>query len=219
MRAKSGRQKKGGFSKRLLSRLAGRFLNRLSSRLSNRLSKRQPASLCVRFAARAALGAAGLCLIAGFAAAGDAIGARWGIGIDPQAQTCLERRVWLIEKFEPEAAPPALERDAVYVFAAEGLEPLMPKGTKLAKRLAAEAGDVVEITPDFEILVNGRAVARGLPHLSEADPAAVRARFVGRRVLGENECWMSGASALSFDSRYFGPVPCSRLIGRAHALF
>ena len=60
--------------------------------------------------------------------------------------------------------------------------------------------------------------ARGLPHLKALDDEAVK-RYVGRRVLQADEFWMLGTMPMSFDSRYWGPINGSQIVGRAHVLF
>lgn len=147
-------------------------------------------------------------------ALGLAFQARWRIGIDPQTTLSMTKRVFLVDIRDP-----AHERGAFVVFSVENAEPIYSDGTELIKQIAGVPGDTVEITPDFDILVNGRLKAHGLWHLRSFDPEIVRLRFSGKRVLGKDEYWMLGLTYQSFDSRYFGPVKGERIKGRAYAVF
>jgi conjugative transfer signal peptidase TraF len=89
----------------------------------------------------------------------------------------------------------------------------------LGKYVLATAGDTVSITAEG-LAVNGRAVpgsavyyrdrvGRKLPHVP-----------FGRHVVGADSLFMfSGHHPLSFDSRYFGPIPASSVISTMRPLW
>lgn len=87
----------------------------------------------------------------------------------------------------------------------------LPEGVPLVKRVAALDGDTV-CAVGRAITIDGRAVAKQLAadHLGRPLPA-----WAGCRTLGPGEVFllMEGVQD-SFDSRYFGPVPTSAIIGK-----
>lgn len=98
--------------------------------------------------------------------------------------------------------------------------PFMPSGpcngtAPLMKEVIAAEGDVVEIDPD-KVTVNGRKIpySASLQH-STAYPDASIPHAYGRHVLTSGQVWVfgSGDPIRSFDSRYYGPVAVSSLIG------
>ena len=86
----------------------------------------------------------------------------------------------------------------------------LPIGVPLVKRIAAIQGDYV-CAHEKSVSVNGETIAqqrerdsaeRPLPHWSEC------------RTLRPGEVFLLAGSPASFDSRYFGPVQSTALIGR-----
>lgn len=110
-------------------------------------------------------------------------------------------------------------------------------GTRLVKRVVAMAGDTVEVRGG-ELLINGRAAAHvdygeatiGPVHvLSELSDGRRRtiqfnesqptARNYGPYTVPKGNVFVMGDNRdLSFDSRFFGPVPVDRVIGRVLAV-
>lgn len=94
-----------------------------------------------------------------------------------------------------------------------------PNGSEpLLKRITAVAGDIVDVTA-AGITVNGEP----LPNTAqlERDPAGrdLPAQPAGKYVVGGDHVWLlSDFSPLSFDSRYYGAVPVSSIIGTAHPI-
>jgi conjugative transfer signal peptidase TraF len=88
----------------------------------------------------------------------------------------------------------------------------LPYTVPMLKRIAAENGDTV-CRDDGAITVNGRVVA----HALSVDRAGrTLPIWSGCQRLGEGEIFllMDDVRA-SFDSRYFGPVPTTAIIGKA----
>ncbi|MGL3822783.1 S26 family signal peptidase [Sphingopyxis sp. R3-92] len=90
----------------------------------------------------------------------------------------------------------------------------VPMGTPLLKRIAALPGDTV-CREGAMVRINGRAAAaalardrwgRALPHWS------------GCRTLRGGDLFLLNTPQASLDSRYFGPMPASGLIGAARPL-
>jgi conjugative transfer signal peptidase TraF len=91
----------------------------------------------------------------------------------------------------------------------------LPAGVPLVKRIAAVGGDRV-CAVDGVVFINGQIVA----HQLSADRAGrPLPRWSGCKVLGGDEIFVLADAADSFDSRYFGPVPTTTIIGRLVALW
>jgi conjugative transfer signal peptidase TraF len=87
----------------------------------------------------------------------------------------------------------------------------LPSTVPLVKRVAALGGDVVCIL-DNEVIVGGKTVATRLEHDRSGRPLP---RWSDCRTLDIDEVFLLMAAVPdSFDSRYFGPVSLSAVIGR-----
>jgi conjugative transfer signal peptidase TraF len=92
----------------------------------------------------------------------------------------------------------------------------LPNTVPMVKRIAAENGDIVCRERDA-ITINHRVVAHAL--LADRAGRALPA-WSGCHKLGEGEIFllMDGVHA-SFDSRYFGPVPTTAIVGKVVPLW
>lgn len=138
----------------------------------------------------------------------------WRLLWDRQVRKCMDVNVLLFHT-KPQNT---YRRGDILVFESSNAEPVFPNGTRLAKVAVGVPGDVVEITPGERILVNGVEVARGLTYLNKI-PSHKRTKFYGRRTLAENEYWMMGTTDRSFDSRYWGSIHATQILGKAWVLF
>lgn len=92
----------------------------------------------------------------------------------------------------------------------------LPLGTLLIKRVAAMRGDYVCESPRG-VQINRRIVAKTLTEDARHRPLI---SWRGCRVLAQEEFFlMSATNPASFDSRYFGPVDVSHIVGRAVPLW
>ncbi|MGL3821310.1 S26 family signal peptidase [Sphingopyxis sp. R3-92] len=91
----------------------------------------------------------------------------------------------------------------------------LPRGLPLLKHVAALPGQQVCRFGD-ELHVDGRFAVRARSHDSAARPLPV---WQGCRTLAQGEVvLLNPAAPDSMDSRYFGPLPTSTLIGRAQPI-
>ena len=90
----------------------------------------------------------------------------------------------------------------------------IPMGTPLLKRIAALPGDTV-CREAGRVLVNGRAAAAALTRDRQGRALPV---WSGCRTLRGAEIFLLNAPRASLDSRYFGPIPASGVIGAARPL-
>lgn len=136
------------------------------------------------------------------------------LAIDVQKVPCMDARVLLIDI--DDTTP---EVGALMAFRASvATEPLVKRGTLMAKRIVAAPGDTVRITRQEVILVNGKFAGVGLPHLKGVDWEK-QAQFFGSRMLKDNQWWVLGEHPKSFDSRYWGSIGREQMVGRAYVLF
>ena len=91
----------------------------------------------------------------------------------------------------------------------------LPQSVPVLKRIAAERFDVVCESSGI-VRINARIVAYTLPRDGRGRQLGV---WNGCRSLAGDEYFLLGRSAASFDSRYFGPVRASALLGRAIPLW
>ena len=136
------------------------------------------------------------------------------IAIDPQAETCIDARILLINLND--RTP---QKGELYAFySPDTASPVYHPGTRMIKRAVGAPGDVVVIAPDLTISVNGKAVGHGFQHLKTNDPEILK-RFLGTREIKPGRWWMMGDKDSSFDSRYWGTLPEANIYGRAYVLF
>ena len=137
---------------------------------------------------------------------------RFRIGYDDQDHQCLPSHRWfLIDRHDRDVT-----QGGIVAFAALGLGPYFRDGQTIVKRVAGVPGDRVEVGLEA-VRINGAAVGEGL--------ALARALkrpptdFLRDDIVPPGHLWMMGATADSFDSRYWGFLPERQVIGRAYALW
>lgn len=156
-----------------------------------------------------ALKAVPLAILAG--AAAFYLSGRFSIGIDPQESTCLPWRVFVIDKADIDP-----KRGAIFAFKAKDLRPYFKQGTHMIKVIDGLPGDLVKVTKE-KVLVNGTEVGEGL---GLAKPLKrPPGRFVREEIVPEGKYWFMGKTLDSYDSRYWGYVSESDLIGRAYPIW
>ena len=99
--------------------------------------------------------------------------------------------------------------DATADFA--GRRAYLPKTAVLIKQVAASGGDqVCRFGTNVYINVRRRGSAQIRDRAGRPMPV-----WSGCRILRANEAFLLGQGPASFDSRYFGPIDASSIIGRA----
>jgi conjugative transfer signal peptidase TraF len=91
-----------------------------------------------------------------------------------------------------------------------------PSGiSPILKQVVATAGDEVELRGDG-LAVNGEVIDRSERLVEDSRGRPLEAHPLGRRVVREGEIWVLGVyRKRSWDSRYFGPIPVSSIVGAA----
>jgi len=119
------------------------------------------------------------------------------------------------------ARAPALRGDIVVISPDASLRDVLdahdvlPAGKLLLKRLAAASGDLV-CREGPSITINGHLTAIARDRTSSGHPLPV---WAGCRVLRAHEIFALAPHPASFDSRYFGTIDASQIVGVAHPLF
>jgi conjugal transfer pilin signal peptidase TrbI len=145
-----------------------------------------------------------------FLGVGKAFFHRYRLGIDIQQVTSLPYHLYWIDRQDH-----TLKRGAFYVLASRGLSPLYPDGAALVKQLVGLPGDQVCIDAQAHILINGQTKSQGLALAKRL--AVPTSAFQGCTRLAADQYWLLGWHPHSLDSRYFGAVRTSQIIGRAYA--
>lgn len=140
------------------------------------------------------------------------LGTRFDIRIDPQVQRCIPgARAFLVDRHDREP-----ELGDLVAFRPPNLEPLFDRDVEFVKRVVGMPGDPVVVSQDTTT-VAGQIVARGL---DAADAIGVAPKRFERRVsVPDENFWVVAPGAESIDSRYWGPLDSSRVIGTAYEIF
>lgn len=136
---------------------------------------------------------------------------RYEIGIDPQKNTCLNWRVFVVDRYDTK-----VDRDKIYAFRSTQMEPFFPNGTKIIKYVRGIPGDRVTVGKEV-ISVNGTSRGEGL--LLAARLGKPENRYIRDEIIPDNMFWFMGTSHDSFDSRYWGYVSSSDVVGRAYPIW
>jgi conjugal transfer pilin signal peptidase TrbI len=159
----------------------------------------------------------GFLLRAGFAlllvlGAGAYLAERFRIGYDDQDRQCLPPHRWfLIDRHDRDIA-----QGEIVAFTARGLQPYFQDGQTIIKRAAGVPGDRIQVSPE-SVRINGTEAGEGLAlaRTLKRSPSD----FLRDDRVPPGHLWMMGATADSFDSRYWGFLPERRVIGRAYAVW
>jgi len=141
------------------------------------------------------------------------IGDRFSITYPTFKIQCIKDwSIGLIDRFDSTYA----RLGETYAFSAHNV-PGRQEGALLGKFMRAGALDSVAVNRAYEVTVNGQIYAQGVPH-------AMRLKvqpqyFVRDNVLDFGRYWGLGDTKLSYDSRYWGSIDETQLIGRLIRLF
>lgn len=152
----------------------------------------------------------GLLLSSALFASAAWVSSRFLLAFDLQDVRCL---VWWSYVIERGTAP---ERNALVAFTTDQVLAHFPKGTVLVKRLVGVPGDRIEIS-DGKVRVNGELRALLSPEVMARLGRSAKA-FDARFTLDEGTYFVLGDAAVSFDSRYWGAIQQSQVVGQAWGL-
>lgn len=136
---------------------------------------------------------------------------RYSIGIDPQENTCLEWRVFIVDKHDQ-----VVERGGIYSFSSRSMEPHFKNGTTIIKVADGVPGDRVQVSLE-QVTVNGEIVGQGL--LLSDKLKKPKSRYARDEFVPKDHYWFMGKTSDSFDSRYWGYVAKQDIIGKAYPVW
>ncbi len=134
---------------------------------------------------------------------------RYTVGLDTQQVRCLDPyRVFVVDRWDTDPA-----KGILMAFVSDELEPFYPRGTVVVKQLRGLPGDHVRVTPEATY-INGNRVGFGTDKLADklGRPAE---SFAREYTLGSGEYFFVGWHEQSYDSRYWGVVAHTQIIGAA----
>lgn len=140
-----------------------------------------------------------------FVLAGE-IASGWRIGKDMTVETCLPYRFYLIK-----LGKPVPERGELVAFKTSGQQPFADD-LVFTKIVLGVPGDQVVVTPK-----GAQVAGKFLPFTERALKGIKRTgeSLARSYTLGEGEYFMYATNPNAFDSRYYGPVTASKLIGES----
>jgi conjugal transfer pilin signal peptidase TrbI len=144
--------------------------------------------------------------------AGAYLTERFHIGYDDQDRQCLPPHRWfLIDRHDRD-----ITQGEIIAFAALGLGPYFRDGQVIIKRAAGVPGDRIQVDP-ATVRINGAKVGEGLALAGTLKRPPED--FLRDDIVPPGHLWMMGATADSFDSRYWGFLREHQVIGRTYALW
>lgn len=133
---------------------------------------------------------------------------RFEIGIDPQNNQCLPPyRIYLVDKHDRHPV-----RGTTFAFNSK----YMGEYGKGIKMIDGVSGDIIAVDKE-DTTVNGSMVGEGLALAAESGHTIGELTRSG--VIPEGRIWLMGRTKLSFDSRYWGTIPETKIIGRAYPIW
>lgn len=143
------------------------------------------------------------------------ISQRYQLVFDTQVERCIpEYSVYLVDRTETQ-----FDKGHIYTFTARNMAPYFSDGQPIGKYLAGLAGDRV-VQNEQGVFINDVRVADG--HYAAAEKLGFAAtHFHKTFVIPKGHYFFVGSrnAPRSFDSRYYGLVSHSQLVGRANPLW
>ena len=140
------------------------------------------------------------------------LGERFLIGGDDQIDRCLpDKRIYIIDTFNKD-----IWRGDLIAFRAERMSPYFKDGQIIVKIAAGVTGDHVKVD-SLQSTVNGSLIIEGLPLAEKLNKSS--SAFNRDENIPLSAYWVTGKTAKSFDSRYWGYVYDYQVIGRAYAIY
>ena len=139
---------------------------------------------------------------------------RFTLGYSPQGDvnSCLMGTWFLVDRSQTE-----VEVGNLYAFNLPVKTPFFDKGRRFLKRAVANEGDIVDVGLEVTVTTFGvidiplRYAAKALDKAPE--------EFVQVLQVKDQHWFAMGELPQSYDSRFWGQVPHTNVIGRAYALF
>ena len=137
---------------------------------------------------------------------------RFTLGVDQQGGSCLPFKYFLIDN--DDHTVPTLGYVAFLVD--DRVSPYFPQGSKFIKQVRGQKGDHVQIK-DGQVLINGQEIAVLDAHILSILKRPV-SDFNREFTLQSDDIWVMGTSKDAFDSRYWGPIHQSQIVGQVYPI-
>lgn len=144
---------------------------------------------------------------------GAYIGNRFYIGIDSQEYGCLPFTMVIVDTHQRD-----IQRGQYFAYVAKGMQPAVDDGLIAFKQAVGVPGDQVTVGAE-ETTVNGVPQANGLLRHAEKVEGKSVEDFIRTIRVGAEQLFAMGTEPPSFDSRYWGPVEQSQIIGRVYPIY
>lgn len=129
--------------------------------------------------------------------------------------SCLDASLFIIDKWDKEYSKGDI---MAFEFQRDGDMVFGDRKMQFIKRVAAKGGDLVRVTPTA-VSVNDEAPVE-LSMILSAHALKVKASEYQREIeVPSNSFFALGETLNSYDSRYWGTVENSKIIGKAYAIF
>ena len=138
---------------------------------------------------------------------------RYVIAANSTASNCLQSKYFLVDTWDKDVSAGEL---AAFTMNIEN--PLYPVGRKWIKQVVATEGMTVNVTTEKTSISDGRVVYNNMDHTMgylKLSPEDIKPTTV----LGPGELFRMGDTRTTYDSRYWGPIQQSDVLGTAYALF
>ncbi|WP_288987601.1 signal peptidase I [uncultured Pseudoalteromonas sp.] len=138
---------------------------------------------------------------------------RFTLSLPSAESQCLETTMFIVDKWDKN-----VQQGDLVAFKFEKDDPYFDKGLSFIKLVAAKAGDTVDVTPQKLLVNNTEFNIAGMTHVInflELNPN----EYITQSTLNENELYVVGETIYSYDSRFWGAIDQSNIIGKAYAIF
>lgn len=139
------------------------------------------------------------------------IASKFTLAVPSQDYSCLYASYFLVDKQVVN-----IQRERLVAFKLPRNTPYFAKGTRWIKKLVGMPGDHIVVNIDA-VLVNGKAYKNNMNLLLmkiDATEAEVTKEFY----LADDQYFLIGETPLSYDSRFWGTIQRSDMIGDAYAM-
>lgn len=109
-----------------------------------------------------------------------------------------------------------IESGKIYTFKAKNMEPLYPDNTLISKYVAGVPSDSV-VQNEHGVFINGKVISTGYPSQDKLNKS--ESHFYTSYTLDNEKYFFTAPAERSFDSRYWGTVDKSQIIGEAIPLW
>lgn len=139
--------------------------------------------------------------------------ARYTFAYNGAISDCLKTKILLVDTWNKD-----VKRGDLAAFVMNKENKLFPKGMKWIKKVGAQEGDIVKVTYDDMTVNNDIHYQINLWYtLSKLN---MDMSEIAQHVeVKTNELFMVGETPTSYDSRFWGPIEKSDVIGVAYAVF